>query len=47
MSGKSTTINLMEFVGAVKEALYLDFSKAFDCLNHVLMIEKLDKYGVS
>ena len=56
MTRKSTTTNLTQFVGAVKEAmeagyqvdaLYLDFSKAFDCLNHVLMIEKLAKYGVS
>ena len=45
----------MEFVGSVKAAmeggdqvdpLYLDFSKAFDCLNHRLLIEKLHKYGV-
>ena len=56
LTGKSTTTNLMEFVGVVKEAmeagyqvdaLYLDFSKAFGCLNHELMIEKLAKYGIS
>ena len=55
LSGRSTTTNLMEFVGSVKaameggnqvDALYLDFSKAFDCLNHGLLIEKLRKYGV-
>ena len=28
------------------DALYLDFSKAFDCLNPGLLIEKLRKYGV-
>ena len=55
LSGRSTTTNLMEFVGSVKaameggnqvDALYLDFSKAFDCLNHGLLVEKLRKYGV-
>lgn len=28
------------------DALYLDFSKAFESLNHALLMEKLHKYGV-
>ena len=53
-SGRSTTINLVEFVSSVitrmesgrqVDGLYLDFSKAFDCLSHRLLTEKLRKYG--
>ena len=32
--------------GRQVDGLYLDFSKAFDCLNHHLLIEDLRKYGV-
>ena len=28
-------------------ALLTDFSKAFDCINHPLLIAKIDSYGVS
>ena len=27
-------------------ALLTDFSKAFDCINHPLLIAKIDSYGV-
>ena len=53
--GRSTTTNLVDFVlsviagmknGRTVDALYLDFSRAFDSLNHNLLVEKLRKYGV-
>ena len=28
-------------------AIFMDLSKAFDCLRHKLLINKLDAYGVS
>ena len=54
--GRSTTTNLADFVssvvgsienGRIVDALYLDFSRAFDSLNHDLLVEKMRKYGVS
>ena len=56
LKGRSTTTNLALFVsGIVKklesgkqvDALYLDFSKAFDSLSHMLLAEKLSKYGAN
>lgn len=53
--GRSTTINLLEFVnyslnamdkGNHIEALYTDFSKAFDRLDIPMLIFKLDKMGI-
>ena len=53
--GRSTTTNLVDFVSSVicsmengqtVDALYLDFSRAFDSLSHNLLVEKMRKYGV-
>lgn len=55
-SGRSTTTNLLLFVDYVLngmghcgqvDALYTDFSKAFDKVNHQLLIQKLQLLGVS
>ena len=32
--------------GRTVDALYLDFSRAFDSLNHNLLVEKIRKYGI-
>lgn len=54
--GRSTTTNLVDFVSEVLssmeaghqvDALYMDLSKAFDSLNHELLVQKLGRYGVS
>lgn len=56
MSGRSTTSNLVEITQYVSEVLdegnqvdviYTDFSKAFDRLDHELLLSKLDTFGVS
>ena len=56
LKGRSTTTNLALFVsGMIKklesgkqiDALYLDFSKAFDSLSHGLLVKKLSKYGAN
>jgi Reverse transcriptase (RNA-dependent DNA polymerase) len=31
--------------GCQVDAIFSDFSKAFDCLNHILLMEKLRAYG--
>jgi hypothetical protein len=55
LKGRSTVTNLMDFVSSVTsnmegggrvDAIYIDFSKAFDSLNHDLLLAKLSKYGV-
>ena len=55
LKGRSTTTNLLEFVsntivnmedGFQVDALYLDFKKAFDSINHDLLLAKLRKYDV-
>lgn len=54
LSGKSTITNLLEFTTKVflsygkslqTDVIYTDFSKAFDTLNHRLLLMKLKSYG--
>lgn len=54
--GKSTTTAIIQMVeslidgledGNLTTGLFLDFSKAFDCLDHQLIIKKLENLGVT
>lgn len=55
MRGKSTCTNLIEYTTYIAEALdsgsevhaiYTDFSKAFDSVDHLILINKLSKCGI-
>lgn len=54
--GRSAVSNLMEFskraldvieVKAQLDVIYTDFSKAFDSINHVIVVEKLKSFGIA
>ena len=54
-SKKSTTDAILQFIdngynamndGKVLLSIYLDFSKAFDTIDHTLLCRKLDRYGI-
>ena len=54
LKGRSVVTNLADFVSEIVsklesgfqlDALYLDFNKAFDSLNHQLLAKKVSRYG--
>lgn len=55
LKGKSTTSALIKFIehllnqmedGNITSAFFLDFSKAFDCLDHIRLLRKMNDMGV-
>ena len=36
----------MELIRTINKALFFNLSKAFDTLNHNILVKKLDRYGI-
>jgi hypothetical protein len=56
ISGRSTTTQLLYFIdkcistiteGKVVDVMYFDFAKAFDCVPHNRLLQKLTSFGIT